>query len=91
MTIMQPGTDYLRDHEKIAQQLNIKVQKLSRDEARGLFPYIDYKDSDVAWFEAEEAGFVNPRKLVLAEQTLAQKRGCTIIDDVVTRLRECER
>jgi sarcosine oxidase len=88
---MQPGTDYLQRQEEIAQQLDINVQKLSRDEARKLFPYIDYKDPDVAWFESEEAGYVNPRKLVLAEQTLARKRGCTIIDDVATQIRESDR
>ena len=81
---MKPGSEYMKRHDKISQQLQINIQKLTREQAKEKFPYIDYKDCDEGWFEPKEAGYINPRRLVAAEQTLAQKYGCHIIEDVAT-------
>ena len=34
-------------------------------------------------FQPCEAGYINPRKLILAQQKLAKRNDCTILDDAV--------
>ena len=36
-----------------------------------------------AVFQPCEAGYINPRKLILAQQKLAKRNNCTMLDDAV--------
>ena len=83
MTVMEKGSAYQKLHAKVAGDVGIKFETLESDKCADKFPYLHFKDSDVAWFESTGAGYVNPREFVRAEQTLAIKKGCEIIDDVV--------
>ena len=82
LTVMKSGSEYMKLQQKVADEVNIKLDKLSRDEAKEKFPYLDYKDCDEAWFEPTAAGYINPRHLVKAEQILARRYGCHVVDDV---------
>ena len=73
----------MQKHQTVADKLNIKVQKLNSEEAKQLFPYLDFKEGDEAWFEDKKSGYVNPRQLDKLEQMLAINNGCVYIDDVV--------
>ena len=42
-----------------------------------------------AVFQPCEAGYINPRKLILAQQKLAKRNNCTMLDDaVVTKVND---
>ncbi|KAL4238962.1 hypothetical protein ACF0H5_003666 [Mactra antiquata] len=47
------------------------------------FNYLKFPDEITGVVETKNAGIINPRKLVQAQQKLAVEQGCTIIDDVV--------
>ncbi len=59
---------------KTALKLNVRVNRLTPNEARRHFPYIHFVDTCDMVYEQSEAGYINPRRLVLAEQVLAQKQ-----------------
>lgn len=52
------------------------------------FPYFDFGDAFTAFDEGGDAGYVNPRQLVMAQCNAAQKRGATIIRETVQHLEE---
>ena len=77
---MHKGSDYQKHHQHVADTVGITVDKLQKDECAAKFPYIHFEDCDEAWFESTAAGYINPRELVRAEQTIAVRSGCTIIE-----------
>lgn len=55
----------------------------SASELQERFPYLGIYNSNIkAIFEARNAGYINPRRLVEIQQKLAQKDGCVIVREV---------
>ena len=52
-----------------------------------MFPYLNINISEDAGLETVDAGYLNPRRLIEAQQTIAKRSGCEIIDDTVSSVR----
>ncbi|MCE2471103.1 MAG: FAD-dependent oxidoreductase [Anaerolineae bacterium] len=53
------------------------------------YPFLAFSDEFVAWDEAGEAGYINPRQLIEAQLKAAAKGGATIIREIVESLESC--
>ncbi len=69
---------YLQDHKN--QGIECKVSSSH--------PYLKWPDHSVAVEQNMEAGYINPRKLVEAQQKLAASKNCQVIDGVVVEIDE---
>lgn len=61
-----------------------KVSRMSRTELRHNFPYFNFHGDDGGLYEARGTGYINPRKLVQAEQVIASNNGCDVLRDIVS-------
>ena len=82
------GDDALAAAEAIGQALGAPVERLSRDQLAAQFPYLGLPEGATGLYERGEAGFVNPRALVAAQQAIAQAQGATLLREEV---RACAR
>ena len=57
----------------------------------GKFDPLQWPQDCKAIFQPREAGHISPRKLVMAQQKLAQKNNCTILDDAIVTKGVCIR
>ena len=57
---------------------------LTASEVRDRYPFIDTSQyGDHAYLFPHDAGYINPRLVVAAQQKVARQQGCDIIDEVV--------
>lgn len=61
-------------------------KRLDADRCREAYPFLVFSDDFVAWDEAGEAGYINPRQLIEAQLTAAANRGATVIREIVYSL-----
>ena len=54
------------------------------------YPFLTFSDEFVAWDEAGEAGYINPRQLIEAQLKSAGKRGATVIREIVYSLEDSD-
>eukprot|EP00095_Tigriopus_kingsejongensis_P003173 maker-scaffold91_size383040-snap-gene-1.19 protein:Tk03173 transcript:maker-scaffold91_size383040-snap-gene-1.19-mRNA-1 annotation:"hypothetical protein BRAFLDRAFT_82583" len=54
------------------------------------FPYLSLPNDQVSYYQPEMSGYVNPRKLVAAQQKIATDLGCQIIHEVVDSITELD-
>lgn len=66
------------------QDTNTKERFLDNNSLKSMFPYFDFSKDDIGYHEPVKAGYVNPRKQVMAQIVVASSRGCDVIRDVVT-------
>lgn len=64
-------------------------QRLDAAGCRERYPFLAFSDDFVAWDEAGEAGYINPRQLIDAQLKAAENRGATVIREVVDSLELC--
>lgn len=60
---------------------NYKGQSLKKN-----FPYLNFNPADEALFEFNRAGHVSPRALLTAQLSVAKRKGCDVINDVVSKV-----
>ena len=79
------GSDLMKTSESLESQW-----RLYRGSAlQSKFPYFNIGPEDLGIFELPTAGYISPRKFVLAQQICAAKQGCDVIRDTarqVTRI-----
>lgn len=75
--------DTLGDAETIGRQLNAQLTRLTQAQLSDQFPYLQFADKAEALYEVGAAGFVNPRKLVAAQQVSAFLNGAKFIYEEV--------
>ncbi|KAL4238963.1 hypothetical protein ACF0H5_003667 [Mactra antiquata] len=80
------NSSFLKSVRSAAIQSNVETESFDAEMFRKHFSYLKVPDNVQAELETTNAGFINPRKLVEAEQTLASQQGCTIIDNVVHKI-----
>lgn len=80
------NSDYLQKVEDVARKGQIPTEKLENESLDHRFPFLDMRKDNHGILETENAGYINPRKMVDAQKTMAARQGCTIIDDVVCRV-----
>lgn len=86
--ITESGTNskYISSVKDATEKFKVKTESLSRQAIQERYSYLKLPHNAHGILEASNAGVINPRKLVEAEQVLARKQGCTIIDDVVRKV-----
>ncbi len=65
------GTPEVEGAWDVARGMKLDVRYLSATEARTQFPFLHFEDNFNLVYEVSNAGHVNPRKLVMAEQKIA--------------------
>lgn len=84
--LMIGGRSYLNKTDEVASRNAIPTQKLDIKLLKQRFPYLRLTEDTNGRMETKKAGYVNPRRMVKAQKTMAAKQGCTIIDDVVNHV-----
>ncbi|XP_063432965.1 uncharacterized protein LOC134715037 [Mytilus trossulus] len=74
----------------------VKTQKmdatyLTNAALKEKFPFLHVSLSDDAVYEFKDAGNISPRSLIRAQITKATAQGCTLVTEVVNRVRRIER
>ena len=65
---------------------NVQVEVLSNELLKERLPYMKIANNDIGVYEEKKSGHVSPRKLVEAEQEVAQKQGCAVVRQVVRKI-----
>jgi len=71
---------------EVAADLNVKIENLNQTDLTDRFPYLDFTAGSSAVLQSEDAGYINPRLLVAAQQSIGMNQGVTAIREVATRL-----
>jgi len=77
------GNEYITNVVNVVHKQNIPCSELDGRQLGEKFPYFNTNTDDLAVYEPQNAGHISPRKLVQAQKTIAQKQGCTVINDIV--------
>ncbi|MFN2106301.1 MAG: NAD(P)/FAD-dependent oxidoreductase [Candidatus Promineifilaceae bacterium] len=62
----------------------LDVHHLSAGDLEQAYPYLRFPGAEDGWFEKAPAGYINPRALIRAQLTIAERQGAEVIRDVVT-------
>lgn len=79
-------SDFLTAVAEVTTKGKIATDKLNNTLLNQRFPYLNLTTDSNGILETRNAGYINPRNIVEAQQIMATKQGCTIIDDVVRRV-----
>jgi sarcosine oxidase len=79
---------YVAQVQAAADALRVQTELLSSAALKDRFSYFDFGASCEGVYEAQNAGYVNPRRLVEAQSVLAEKAGARIIRQTVVSVRE---
>jgi sarcosine oxidase len=82
------GFTYIENVCASADTLGVATEILDDAELAARFPYFVFETGCEGVFEKNNAGYVNPRELVRAQITAAEKRGVTRFDDIAISVRE---
>lgn len=63
---------------RVAEDLGIDAQCFSHEDLRARFPYFHFAPEDIGYYESQNAGTIDPRKLVAAQIHLAREAGAHI-------------
>lgn len=66
----------------------IRVGAYIGEQLAGQFPYLNGTGAARGYFESEDAGYINPRRLVSAQTTAARRSGALVIDDTALAISE---
>jgi len=72
---------------EVAASMNVEIEDLDDNVLHERFPYLSYTPGSSAVLQRNNAGYINPRRLLEAQQKISAARGTTIIRDVVTNMR----
>ena len=79
---------YVADICTAAERVGADAELIDHGTLAARFPYFSFGTRCEGVFEAANAGYVNPRRLVEAQSLLAQRNGATIIAETVASSRE---
>lgn len=81
-------TDYVRRAFATASMLDLDIETVKPDAMPARFPMFALPPAHNGYFEAQNAGYVNPRALVKAQVTVAQKQGVSVLRDTAIRVND---
>jgi sarcosine oxidase len=81
-------TDYVRRAFATASMLDLDIETVKSDAMPARFPMFALPPAHNGYFEAQNAGYVNPRALVKAQVTVAQKQGVSVLRDTAIRVND---
>jgi sarcosine oxidase len=79
---------YVGRVEKAAAELGVATENMGDARLAEAFPYFSFPQGSDGVFEQNNAGHINPRRLVKAQTILAERQGATIIRETVVSTRE---
>ncbi|WP_454746331.1 NAD(P)/FAD-dependent oxidoreductase [Ciceribacter selenitireducens] len=79
---------YVADICAAAERVGADVEMIDDRRLAERFPYFSFGSGCEGVFEAAEAGYVNPRRLVEAQSVLARRAGATVIAETVVSTHE---
>ncbi|KAL5004169.1 hypothetical protein ScPMuIL_017625 [Solemya velum] len=82
------GNAYIEQVQQCVTEQGIRCNKDVR-KLKEQFPYLDLPRNDKWIFEMSQAGIINPRRLVNAQQKMALKNGCDIVRGIVNKVTRC--
>ena len=84
LRILDPTDQLFRETIETAEKLGVVAENISGAEVQRRFPYLNVVPSHRCLAETWNAGYINPRKLVQAQQKIATRNGCHLIRDIVS-------
>ncbi|XP_060558103.1 N-methyl-L-tryptophan oxidase-like isoform X1 [Ruditapes philippinarum] len=84
--LMVGGKTYLSKTDDVASRNAIPTEFFDNKSLQHRFPYLRFTNNTLGSFETQNAGHINPRRIVQAQKVIAAEQGCTIIDDVVNHV-----
>ena len=72
---------------EVAADMNVEIEDLDYDALRARFPYLSYTPGSSAVLQRNNAGYINPRRLLEAQHKISIANGTTLIRDIVANLR----
>jgi sarcosine oxidase len=86
----KPGGEstYIARVEEAVSQLGVATESLDSAALVSSFPYFQFETGCVGIHERQNAGYVNPRAMVLAQTRLAEKAGVTLVNTFATAVRD---
>ena len=76
----------IANQREVADQLEIPVTIEPAEQRRASMPQLHFPDEYTTLYEPGPAGFIDPRRLVAAQQHAARAAGATVLNDVVDAL-----
>ncbi|OWF52193.1 uncharacterized protein LOC110448083 [Mizuhopecten yessoensis] len=86
LTVGTRNSDYVRrviNHAR-GQGVMSNFEVLDSKQLKSKFPFFNFSSEDQGLMEENEAGIINPRKMVMAQISVASKNGCDVIRETVT-------
>jgi sarcosine oxidase len=77
------GLNYLAANEANGIKLGAKCIRLNGTSLEQRFPYLCVEPNSNAVFEQETGGWIDPRKLIKAQLTIAKENGAQVVDETV--------
>ena len=84
----EAGRRYVERTQTAAEVAGVTAERLSQNGMRVRFPWFSFPDGTEGIFEADGAGHISPRRLVMAQAQLAERAGAERIEAAVASLRE---
>ena len=78
--------EYTGDVKTIATDLKEEIVVLNSEHLKKQFPYLGACATLEGVYAPRNAGHISPRNLIQAQQLLARRSGCEVINDVVNRI-----
>ncbi len=75
---------YLLEMAGLAERFAVDYEVMDEAAWHGRWPYLRFPDGWSGLYEAEPAGYINPRKLILAQLAAGQKQGLEIVRGTAT-------
>ncbi|XP_033761106.1 uncharacterized protein LOC117342917 [Pecten maximus] len=86
LTVGTRNSEYLNKVEKQANSQGYahSMDILDSQQLRRKYPFFNFSSEDQGIAEENTAGIINPRKMVMAQISVASKNGCDVIRETVT-------
>ena len=81
--IAQNENDKMSSLRKNALSQGVPVKELSNKDLNERYPYLRVADDDTGVLQEQNAGYINPRKLVEAQKVISRNQGCKVFEDTV--------
>ena len=71
---------------EVAAELSVDIEDLGDTSLNRRYPYLRFTPGSRAVLQAKDAGYIDPRRLLEAQQKIAVEQGTTMLRDVVVRM-----
>ncbi len=87
LMFVRNDTDGIANQRAVAAELDIPITVAPSQDRRATLPHLHFPDGWTTLFEPAPAGFIDPRRMVRAQQQAARLAGAEIINQPVAALR----